>query len=130
MDTSRDPIDLVLKALADPNRRAIVELLAAEPLAVGELAERFPVSRPAISKHLRLLEEAGLVVPEQQGRRRLCTLDIGPARGVQRWLQQLGRRTPAADPGVPEERLQPVLETPEPALAVRREAPEEGWRCW
>ena len=60
-------------ALADPTRREIFERLARRPLAVGELAEQLPVSRPAVSQHLKVLKEAGLVVDRQEGtRRRNC----------------------------------------------------------
>jgi DNA-binding transcriptional ArsR family regulator len=70
------------EALGDPNRRAIMELLAAGPAggrAVGELAGELPISRPAVSRHLRLLKAAGLVVEEPRGTRRLYRLhDQGP----------------------------------------------------
>jgi DNA-binding transcriptional ArsR family regulator len=67
--------DAGLAALADATRREIVECVAAAPHAVGELADRFPISRPAVSQHLRVLKEAGLVVDERAGRRRLYSLD-------------------------------------------------------
>ena len=60
-----------LSALGDPTRRAIFEELARRPRPVGELAERFPVSRPAVSQHLRVLKEAGLVSDRREGSRRL-----------------------------------------------------------
>ncbi len=66
-------------ALADPTRRAIFEQLARRPRAVGELAEEFPVSRPAVSQHLRVLKDAGLVDDRRDGNRRLYSVD---ARGV------------------------------------------------
>ena len=74
-----DPFD----ALGDPNRRAIVELLAAGDRSVSELARELPISRPAVSRHLRLLKEAGLVADRAQGTRRLYRLDgegIGAVR--------------------------------------------------
>jgi DNA-binding transcriptional ArsR family regulator len=61
-------------ALADPTRRAIFERLAAGPSAVGELARAFPVSRPAVSQHLKVLKEAGLVVDRSVGSRRVYTV--------------------------------------------------------
>jgi DNA-binding transcriptional ArsR family regulator len=67
-------------ALADPTRRAIFERLARGPRAVGELAEEFPVSRPAVSQHLRVLKDAGLVEDRPDGNRRLYSVD---ARGVE-----------------------------------------------
>jgi DNA-binding transcriptional ArsR family regulator len=64
-----------LDALGDATRRAIVERLRDGPLAVGELADGLPVSRPAVSQHLRVLKEAGLVTERQSGTRRLYRLD-------------------------------------------------------
>jgi DNA-binding transcriptional ArsR family regulator len=64
-----------LTALGDPTRRAIFERLADGPLAVGELARGLPVSRPAVSQHLKVLKEAGLVVDRPDGTRRLYQLD-------------------------------------------------------
>jgi DNA-binding transcriptional ArsR family regulator len=66
-------------ALADPTRRAIFERLARGPQAVGELAEKFPVSRPAVSQHLRVLKDADLVADRRDGNRRLYSVD---GRGV------------------------------------------------
>jgi DNA-binding transcriptional ArsR family regulator len=68
-----------LDALGDPTRRRIFELLRRGPRAVGEIAARVPVSRPAVSQHLRVLEEAGLVRATPQGTRRIYELD---PRGV------------------------------------------------
>jgi DNA-binding transcriptional ArsR family regulator len=65
----------VLDALGDQTRRAIVERLQEGPRAVGELASGLPVSRPAVSQHLRVLKEAGLVTERQEGTRRLYRLD-------------------------------------------------------
>lgn len=62
-------------ALGDPTRRAIFERLALGPLAVGELARGLPVSRPAVSQHLRVLKDAGLVTERAQGTRRIYTVD-------------------------------------------------------
>ena len=76
-----------LAALADPTRRALVALLARGELAAGELAVRFPVSRPAISRHLRVLREAGLVRSRVEGRRRLYSLDPRPLRELDDWLE-------------------------------------------
>jgi len=76
-----------LVALADPTRRALLALLVPGELAAGELAERFPVSRPAISRHLRVLREAGLVRSRVEGRRRLYALDPRPLRELDAWLE-------------------------------------------
>jgi DNA-binding transcriptional ArsR family regulator len=67
-------------ALADPTRRAIFERLARGPSAVGDLAGEFPVSRPAVSQHLRVLKDAGLVADRREGNRRLYRVD---PRGVE-----------------------------------------------
>jgi DNA-binding transcriptional ArsR family regulator len=64
-----------IEALGDPTRRAIFELLSEGPRPVGELAGRLPVSRPAVSQHLRVLKEAGLVVDRRAGTRRIYQLD-------------------------------------------------------
>jgi DNA-binding transcriptional ArsR family regulator len=65
----------VLTALADPTRLAVFELLAEGPTAVGDLARRLPVSRPAVSQHLKVLKDAGLVTDRSAGTRRLYQLD-------------------------------------------------------
>ena len=64
-----------IKALGDPSRRAIFERLADGPTAVGELARGLPISRPAVSQHLRVLKEAGLVSDRQDANRRIYSLD-------------------------------------------------------
>ena len=76
-----------LAALADPIRREVVDLLAQGELAAGDLADRFPVSRPAISRHLRVLREAGLVTARADGKRRLYALDPRPLRELDDWLE-------------------------------------------
>lgn len=81
------PVDRgVFKALADPTRRAILSLLREGSQPVGSIAREFPVSRPAISKHLRLLREAELVVETRDGRNRLYELNAGPLKEVDDWL--------------------------------------------
>jgi DNA-binding transcriptional ArsR family regulator len=75
-----------LAALADPTRREIVALLATGEVAAGELAAHFPVSRPAVSRHLRVLREAGLVRVRSEGQRRLYALDPGPLSDLDAWL--------------------------------------------
>jgi DNA-binding transcriptional ArsR family regulator len=67
--------EVAIGALGDPTRRAIFELLRGGPRAVGELASRLPVSRPAVSQHLRVLKEAGLVTDRAVGTRRLYAVD-------------------------------------------------------
>jgi DNA-binding transcriptional ArsR family regulator len=79
---------LVLAALADPVRREIVELLAAGEMGAGEIAERFPVTRPAISRHLRVLREAGLVTSEVRAQRRVYRLERAPLAELDAWLDR------------------------------------------
>jgi DNA-binding transcriptional ArsR family regulator len=78
----------VFHALADGTRRAILHRLRGGGLAVNDIARAFPVSRPAISKHLRVLAEAKLVVEQREGRRRIYHLTAAPLREVDRWLEQ------------------------------------------
>jgi len=75
-----------LEALADPTRRRIVELLADGERSAGELASHFSVSRPAVSRHLRVLREHGLVQAREQAQRRLYSLDPAPLAELDAWL--------------------------------------------
>ena len=75
-------------ALADPTRRAVLDLLRAGARPAGEIARAFPVSRPAISKHLRILRRAHLVEEHREGRHRLYQLNPEPLRAVDSWLEQ------------------------------------------
>jgi DNA-binding transcriptional ArsR family regulator len=81
--------NVVLDALGDTTRRAICERLAPGPLAVGELAARLPVSRPAVSQHLKVLKEAGLVIDHPVGNRRLYELDPAGLAGLRAWLDRV-----------------------------------------
>jgi DNA-binding transcriptional ArsR family regulator len=76
----------VFRALADPTRRAILSMLRHGSQPVGSIAGEFPVSRPAISKHLRLLREAELVIETRDGRNRLYQLNAAPLKEVDEWL--------------------------------------------
>jgi DNA-binding transcriptional ArsR family regulator len=80
-----DPFD----ALGDPNRRAIVELLGSGGRSVREIADSLPISRPAVSRHLRLLKDAGLVVEDPRGTRRIYRLHADGVEAVQRYLIQV-----------------------------------------
>ncbi len=80
--------DAVFSALSDPTRRAVLELLRTETLPAGQIAQAFPVSRPAISKHLRLLRRAHLVKEVRRSRHRLYSLNPEPLKGVDAWLSQ------------------------------------------
>lgn len=79
--------DLVFRALADPTRREILRVLRGGRRTVGEIAGNFHTSRPAISKHLRLLRSAGLVVTQSAGTTRICGLNAKPLRAVDDWLR-------------------------------------------
>ena len=83
----RKQCDAVFRALADPTRREILNLLRGGRQTVGQIAGNFRVSRPAISKHLRLLRSAGLVVTQQHGAARVCGLNAKPLRAINDWLR-------------------------------------------
>lgn len=85
--SSSDQLDLTFGALADPTRRAILERLAVGPSTVGDLAAPFEMSRPAISKHLRVLEKAGLVDRTRDGRVSRCRLDARPMVVAAEWVE-------------------------------------------
>jgi DNA-binding transcriptional ArsR family regulator len=76
-------------ALADPTRRTIFARLAAAPMAVGELAETLPVTRPAVSQHLRVLLDAGLVTVRAEGTRRIYAASPDGLRALRTWLDRL-----------------------------------------
>ena len=78
-------------ALADPIRREIVEMLADRERDAGELAAAFPVSRPAVSRHLRVLREAGLVRVRPEAQRRVYALDPRPLEDLAEWLERYRR---------------------------------------
>jgi len=85
--------DRVFAALADPTRRAIFERLADEPQSVGALAAKLPVSRPAVSQHLKALKEAGLVEDQAQGTSRIYRIDPQGLGPIRRWLDQQWERS-------------------------------------
>lgn len=80
--------DAAFGALADPTRRAVLDLLRAGRRPAGEIARAFPVSRPAISKHLGILRRAHLVEERREGRHRLYQLNPAPLMAVDSWLEQ------------------------------------------
>lgn len=73
-------------ALADPTRRAVLDMLRRASLPAGRIAQSFPISRPAISRHLRLLRRARLVTERREGRNRVYELNPGPLKTVDTWL--------------------------------------------
>jgi len=78
----------VFQAIADPNRRAIIGLLAQQQLTLNGIAEQFNISRPAISKHIKILTECGLVNIRQEGRERYCEARIDKLSEVAEWVKQ------------------------------------------
>ena len=90
-------------ALAEPMRRSIVERLAVRPMAVGELAAMLPVSRPAVSQHLKVLKDARLVQDRAEGTRRVYALDPAGLGAIRRWLDQFWDQSLAAFAAAAEE---------------------------
>jgi DNA-binding transcriptional ArsR family regulator len=80
------PHEAAYHAIAAPTRRAILDLLRVEERTVGELVAAFDLTQPAISQHLRVLREAGLVTPRQAGRQRVYQLNAAPLRAVYDWI--------------------------------------------
>jgi DNA-binding transcriptional ArsR family regulator len=80
------PLDQTYAALMDPTRRAILDLLAPGPAPVGAVSGRFDISAPAISRHLKVLEAAGLIVNQRHGKGRLCTLQPASLTEARAWL--------------------------------------------
>lgn len=79
-------MDAVLQALSDQNRRTMLEALAGKPATVGELAALLPIARPGVSRHLRVLREAGLVEVRKEAQRRVYSLRPEPLAEVDEWL--------------------------------------------
>ncbi|MFN3971312.1 MAG: ArsR/SmtB family transcription factor [Gemmobacter sp.] len=89
-----DPLDLAFAALADPTRRAILTMLLEDDMAVTDVAAPFAMSLAAISKHLKVLAEAGLIQQERRGRVTWCKLDPDALRGASVWMQGFGQFDP------------------------------------
>jgi DNA-binding transcriptional ArsR family regulator len=79
-------MDAVMQALSDRSRRTVLETLRSGPATAGELAELLPIARPGVSRHLRVLREAGLVEVRQEAQRRIYSLRPGPLSEVDEWL--------------------------------------------
>jgi DNA-binding transcriptional ArsR family regulator len=84
MDTGRD----VFKAIADPTRRAIINMVAQQPLNLNAVADKFDMSRQAVSLHVKILTECGLIVIKQQGRERYCNAKLDSLAEVSKWIEQ------------------------------------------
>lgn len=78
----------VFQAIADPTRREIINLLAQKPLNLNAVADNFDISRPAVSKHIKILTECGLVIIKQQGRERYCSAELTKLREVSEWANR------------------------------------------
>lgn len=90
-------VDLIAGAIADPVRRQILDLLRAGPLPAGVIADHFAITRPAISRHLRVLRESGLVRDETVGRQRVYALDAQPLDELVDWVTRLRASAAAWD---------------------------------
>ncbi len=131
-----------LKGIADPTRREIVERLSAGGLSVSEVAAGLPMSRPAVSKHLRVLRELGLVVETRVGRRRVYELVAEPLEAIVDWLERLteaegtsrhaGALRAASTPPAVERR--PGADSRRKPPGSTREPADDGsrdrWRSW
>jgi DNA-binding transcriptional ArsR family regulator len=84
---SPDPLSATFSALADPTRRAILARLVSGEVSVTKLAEPFEMSMPAISKHLKVLERAGLIARGREAQWRPCRLEAGPLKDVSNWVE-------------------------------------------
>jgi DNA-binding transcriptional ArsR family regulator len=78
----------VFQAIADPNRRAILQLIVRKSLNLNAVADQFSISRPAVSKHMKILTECGLVSIHQEGRERYCRATLQPLAEVHEWMEQ------------------------------------------
>ncbi len=78
----------VYQAIADPTRRSIIEMISEKSLNLNAVADHFSISRPAISKHIKILEECGLIIIRQQGRERVCSANLRELKRVSGWVDQ------------------------------------------
>lgn len=81
----------VFQAIADPTRREIIALLAQQKMNLNSVVENFLISRPAISKHIKILSECGLIIIKQQGRERYCEIDLEKLTQVSGWVEYCQR---------------------------------------
>jgi DNA-binding transcriptional ArsR family regulator len=122
--TADDDELAVFRAIADPTRRRLLEALRGGPLSVNRMAASFPVSRPAISKHLRCLREAGLVSEERQGRRRIYRLQALALLEVRAWVDGFA---PSADSAAV---AGSTRRRARGRAAAGSSAKPGGWRVW
>ena len=91
MKATSDPLSTTFQALADPTRRAILARLALGEASVSDLAEPFAISLPAVSRHLKVLEQAGLVSRTREAQWRPCQLNAGPLKDAASWIEHYRR---------------------------------------
>lgn len=91
MSAPAEALNATFAALADPTRRAILARLRRGPVSVGDLAEPFAMSLPAVSKHLKVLEQAGLIGRSREGQRLYCHLEPAPLQAAEAWLERYRR---------------------------------------
>ena len=119
-----EPPTHILRALADPTRCRILELLADGSRSVNELAQHFSMSRPAVSKHLSILREAALVASRRQGRQQIYDLDASPLGQVREWLDSFDVAESALE-------LAPEPSVAKPTPRRRPAGAGRGdWRAW
>lgn len=111
-------MDLVASAIADPVRRDILEMLRHGPMPAGAIAERFAISRPAVSRHLRVLRESALVRDDAVGRQRVYALDTAPLADIADWIARFSA------PSAWERRLDALETEVHRARRDRRASPE------
>lgn len=80
----------IFQAIADPTRRQILQLLSAGSMTINALSDQFDMSRPAVSKHLKVLHDSGMINIKDVGRERHCMLDASGFQGLSQWLKQFG----------------------------------------
>ena len=80
----------VFQAIADPTRRAIIQMISKQSLNLNAVADNFDISRPAISKHIKILTECGLIVIRQEGRERYCEAKLKKLNEVSKWVERTG----------------------------------------
>ena len=121
VDKSSDRLDEVFRALADPTRRAMLGDLAAGPRTVGELAGPFDISLAGASKHIQVLQRAGLIEREEQGRVHTCRLDAAPLHEGVEWMRHYERFWTQRLDG-----LEALLKAEDASKTTRTSAPRKG----
>ncbi len=105
----------VFQAIADPTRRKIIHTLVQQPLTLNGVAENFNISRPAVSKHIKILSECGLVIIKQTGRERYCEINFKSLQKVSDWVEQYRvfwtKKLDALDKFLQQENNQPAFKT-------------------